>query len=546
MKSYKSLVSALIKVIQMDQSDDKIRKIKNICLSIFAVVFIFIPIVVFAGVFSYFLADILQETGQTALGVHLIFCLISIFTVVFGINVVINELYFAKDLDHLLSLPLKAWEITMAKFTSVFLVDNIMQFLLVFSCVIGFGLATKMSILQWIVSLVLGFFLPLSPLLVCAIFGILLMNITHLVRSRRAVKGISILFVLVVIVVMAFSMNSMQQFDVEVFLSTPIVPLTDILFPQIGMLTGYMATGSVWEVVKFLALNIGLLIVLFVVSELFYMNSVTSISGDEYKKVKRTDIARNIKCNTVKRALFLKETHMLLRTQAFFTNCVAVTFVWPVFALLVAKIINVDMTRQHLVQIFSGSKMYMSFVFIFFVSIAIIMSSMNSLGSNAFSREGQGIFFMKYIPVNYKVQWNVKAAVGILISVLGTVPFMLVFGIYIQMNMVQILLCVMLQVAACIFVTYLGMILDAVNPKLVWDDALASLRENYNTFFCMAISMVVAIVCGFIFYFVCKGTQISVTCLAVLQLLVFVAMDVWLYRHSMKAGIENLKAVLEE
>lgn len=545
MNRYKVLLSALVKGIQMDQSDDRMQKIKNTCLGLFAIIFIFVPIILFAGAISYFLADVLQETGQTALGAKLLFQLISIFTVVFGINVLINELYFAKDLDYLLSLPLKAWEITMAKFSSVFLVDNIMQFLLVFSCIIGFGIATKMSVMQWIVSLVIGLFLPLAPLLVCAILGIVMMNFSRLFRSRRALKGLSVLFVGIICIIMFFSMSGIQEFEVDTFLATPILSVTDFIFPQIGMLTKYMVTGSVMELGKFVLLHLGLILVLWLVSELFYMKSVTAISGDEYKKTKTTNLEQGIKSRSVKVALLIKELRMLIRTQAFFLNCIAVTFIWPLFVVLIAKIANLDMSRAHLVSIFSGNEVAMGVVFIFSVSIAIVMASMNSLGSNAFSREGQGIFFMKYIPVSYRMQWNVKAAVGILVSVLGTVPFMVAFCIYIKMGVAQTLLCALLQIAACVFVTYLGMILDSMNPKLLWDDALASLRENYNTFFCMAISMVVAIAFGVIYYVVFTKLQADVTLLAALELLVFVVMDIVVYRHSMRNGIRNLRKLME-
>lgn len=551
MQSYKALVTALIKAVQMDKSDDKIRKIKNISLSIFAVVFILLPIVAFAGFLSYLMTEILAELGHAALGVHLMFSLTSIFTVVFGLNVIINEFYFSADLEHILPFPFKAWEITMAKFTTTFFADNIMQFLLVFSCIIGFGMATGMSIVQWIFSFVLGFFLPLAPLLVCAILGILMMNISRFMRRRQTARLLSVLFMVMVFGVMAVTIMSIPALDIEAFIinatksDAPFIRLMDIFFPQIGMLTNYMETGSIWELAKFLVLNVVLLFLFYVTSEKFYIKSVTGISGDGHKKVRNMDIEKNSKCRSVTGGLFFKEIQMLLRTPVFLTNCILVTFIWPVFVFLVGRIMDVNMERNYLIEAFSNHDMYTAFVFIFSVSVAIIMTSMNSLGSNAFSREGQGIFFMKFIPVNYKVQWNIKAAVSIIISVLGTVPFMIVFGIYIKMNILQMLICALLQLSACIFVTYLGLLLDSINPKLVWEDALTSLRENYNTFFCMAISIFVAVISGIIFYFVCRETQINITLLGLGQLILFVIADCIIYRHSMIVGIQNLKEVID-
>lgn len=550
MNSYKSLLTALIKDVQMDKSDDKIRKVKNISLSIFAVVFILIPIVAFAGFLSYLMTVILIEVGHAAFGVYVMFSLISIFTVIFGINVIINELYFSADLAHLLPFPLKAWEITMAKFTTTFFADNIMQFMLVFSCIIGFGIATGMNIVQWIFSFILGFFLPLAPLLICAILGILIMNLSRKLRSRRAVRGISVIFIMIVLGVMAVTMISIRQPDIESFLihaadsDTLYIRLMNILFPQIGMLTSYMETGSIWELVKFFVWNIILLVLFLVSSERFYIKSVTGMTGEEHKKAKNLNIEKESKCRSVNAGLFHKELQMLARTPVFLTNCIAVTFIWPIFVFLVGKVLNVNWERDYLIGLFSNGT-YASVLFIFFVSIAIIMTSMNALGSNAFSREGQGIVFMKYIPVNYKIQWNVKAMVSILVSVLGTVPFTVLFCAYIRMNIVYMLLCGLLQILACVFVTYLGMLLDSIHPKLMWTDVLTSLRENYNTFFCMAISILITILFGVLFYFLYQKMQINIVVLGFIWLAIFLIMDYGIYKRCMSAGIENLMAIME-
>ena len=551
MESYKALVTALVKDLQMNKSDDKIRKIKNISLSIFAVVFIFIPIVVFTGFLSYLITEILINMGHAAFGVHLIFSLISIFTVVFGINVIINEFYFSSDLEHLLPFPLKAWEITMAKFTTIFFSDNIMQFTLVFACIIGFGIASRMSIIQWVLSFVLGFLLPLAPLLCCAILGILVMNISRLIRNEQTARRISIVFMLIVFGIMFATIMSMKPLDIEDFFvsvtntDTLFVRLMKILFPQIGMLTNYMETGSILEVLKFLGLNAALILFLFASSELFYLKSIAGMSSNRHSKTKNIDISKSCQCRSVNSALFYKEIRMLVRTPIFFRNCIAVTFIWPAFVFLVGKLLNVNIERSHLIETFLNNDIYTSILFIFSVSIAIIMTAMNCLGSNAFSREGQDIFFMKYIPVSYKAQWNIKAAVSILFSVLGTVPFIVIFGIYIKMNIVHMLVCVLLQLATCVFVTYLGMLLDSVNPKLVWEDALSALRENYNTFFCMAISIFVAFVSGVIFYLLCRTTQLNIALLGFLQLIIFIVIDCLLYRRSMTKGIENLKEMID-
>ena len=55
---------------------------------------------------------------------------------------------------------------------------------------------------------------------------------------------------------------------------------------------------------------------------------------------------------------------------------------------------------------------------------------------------------------------------------------------------------VILSVIAILIISYIGIYIDSIQPKLVWEDELGSLRENYNTFFTMAIAIgMVAFMC---------------------------------------------------
>ena len=55
---------------------------------------------------------------------------------------------------------------------------------------------------------------------------------------------------------------------------------------------------------------------------------------------------------------------------------------------------------------------------------------------------------------------------------------------------------IVLVAIAILFIAYTGLYIDSIQPKLIWDDELSSLRENYNTFFSMGIAIVhVAIMC---------------------------------------------------
>ena len=58
---YRLLTKTILKSNAMDDPKDKGRKIKNIALSIFAVVFVMIPVVVVSGIFTFLATKSLMD-----------------------------------------------------------------------------------------------------------------------------------------------------------------------------------------------------------------------------------------------------------------------------------------------------------------------------------------------------------------------------------------------------------------------------------------------------------------------------------------------------
>ena len=113
---------------------------------------------------------------------------------------------------------------------------------------------------------------------------------------------------------------------------------------------------------------------------------------------------------------------------------------------------------QELIRI--HDKSFLIIILLFVLGVSILVPALNSIASSSFSREGKNFSFIKYIPVPYSIQWKVKVVVSFLISFLGTY-------------------------------------IDSIQPKLVWDDEVNSLRENYNTFMVMGFALLFFIgLCG--------------------------------------------------
>ncbi|MBR0145421.1 MAG: hypothetical protein IJM25_02030 [Eubacterium sp.] len=554
MNNYRRLVRVFLKDIAYDPPKDKGRKVQILVLTIFAAVFIMIPIAVGSGLFTYLMTGSLVRAGHTAFGIQVMYHLISIFTMVFGINVIFNELYFSTDIDRLLPLPIRGREIAAAKFSAAYKMENVMQFILILSCTIGFGLSSDMPLWRWPIAILLGLTLSMIPMMYCAILGILLMAFTRVVKSRDTVRKISVIFMLVVFALMALALTTLKKVDVDSWIvnaasqDIPFVRVMNVVFFENALLVEFMNDGNVLSLLIYAVLHIAILAVFLLVADRFYINSVSRLGeGTHRSKHSAVHMDWALQKRDAFRSYIAKEWKILRRTPVFFTNCILITWIWPVFVVIAGVMTGMDMTPGAVRdRIGDGETGFALGAMIAAFAAPFIMGAMNSLGSNAFSREGKHYEVLQFLPVPIRTQWNAKAAIGVMVTFLGTAPFFLFFGIYAGVPVLQILLYILITAAASVAVTYMGMLLDSVNPKLLWEDALSALRENYNTFFCMAIAIGIAALIGGACVALHLLLDAPVTLLGCGVLVLTVLFDIFIYHRSMTRGIENVLHVGSE
>ena len=127
---------------------------------------------------------------------------------------------------------------------------------------------------------------------------------------------------------------------------------------------------------------------------------------------------------------------------------------------------------------------------------------------------------MKLIPVKYKTQVLVKSSVGILFAFLGVMVFFIPFCLYINIPLIDIIIYILLGSLSITATSLSGIYIDSIQPKLVWDDELSVLRENYNVFFSMAISIAFIAIFSFGSYFALKNSYLNFYQSSILLLLI--------------------------
>lgn len=547
MNSYLALTKLLMKTIAMSTITDKRKKFIFYILLSIVVLFIFIPFVLCCGLFVYSSTITLNEVGYSSIGLEFFCIVLSIFTFTFSFNVLLNQLYFSEDIEHILPLPIKQQVVLLAKFTACFMAENIMEFLLLLVSVLGYCIALNLGIKHILISLVGIVTLPIIPMVYCGIISILLMNFTKFIKNKETIRKISIVFMLFIMLLFVNSIGYLQQFDFDKYIvdfalgNHKFLDIMRIIFPHIYLFVDSVTNCSIGSLILYLCANVLYICILLFVGKLFYYKSVIGLSS------KNTDSVSKYKLNTLKensvfKAYLSKEFKILFRSPTYFINCILINVLWPLFVYIIYKICFSKYSINQIILLRDSNKLF-CILTMFIVGVSIIVPALNSIASSSFSREGSSFYFMKYIPVKYGLQWTIKVITSFIVCFIGINVLSLIFYLIIRLSIIKIIYLIIVSALCILFVSLLGVLIDSIQPKLIWDDEANSLRENYNTFMVMGFALLISVLLIFGMYF---SLSIGINSLfkEIILLVLLLMIDALIYKICVKDISKNI--ILQE
>lgn len=528
MTNYLSLAKVFIRSLSMTKPSTKQQMIVTKILLALVSLFIILPFVVVSGLFIYTVTNSLVEYNYETIGLEFMCILLCVFTFIFSFNVILNELYFTGDIENLLPLPLKPREIVGAKIASIFCAESLVQLLVIFFSVIGFFFALGLSFKNFLLGIIGMITLPMIPIIYCSIISLLIMSFTRFIKNKETIRKVGLVFVLAVLMLFVYFLGALQNFDLELYIEgfvngdqTFLHVMRGIL-PHINLFIDILVTGSIRSLLLYILVNIGFIVVLLVLADVCYFKGVVGLSSkDTESKKSSSNILNNIKVENPTNSYFKKEIFTLFRTSSYFLNCILINFIWPIFVYVICKLKFPDLTLSKLKNLVTSTdNNTLIIIFMFVIGVSILLPALNSIASSSFSREGKNFYFMKYIPMDYSSQVYVKLLVSFIIAFIGVNVFSLIFYLVIGLKVSTAFIFLIISFLAILFICSLGIIIDSINPKLVWDDELNALRENSNNFIVMGISIFMFIVLAGLCYLLYKSFGLALAFTSILLILI--------------------------
>lgn len=561
MINYIRLLKIFIQTTEITQNEKKRSKVFYGIMGAMVVLLIMIPVGLLVGFITYALTlAVLQNNGDTQ-AANIVLHIIAILSAMFGFNVIVNIFYFSNDIENLLPLPIKPHELVGAKFSYSLLSENIMEFILTLGVCVGFMCARGISFFGVLTSIVSIATLPIVPLAYCGIISMLLMYFTHAVKNRDFLNKIVGVGTAVMIVGALVALVFVSDLNADTMAQSlaggenTFLNIMNCIFPQIPLMMRSISDNSALYLLYYLLVNVAFICVFLLIASKMYIKGVSDVNTSKSKRnlSETTRIIEKSAINGIFKSYLAKEFRILFRTPPFFMDCIAINMLWPVFLVVIVILQGqTNFLSGVLTPYLAGDLKSMVYVTLVITGVSVLVTAINSLGSAAITREGKHFEFMRYIPVPLELQLNVKALASIIISGGSMLIYIIAFNIYcivsygvsssIIVTAVMPVAHLILALLCVVFVSYFGIFMDSINPKLVWDDEINALRGNYNVVINTALVLIITMaVCGVMFMM--NMLSVSPAIIVTADIIIMAVLAIMSYRLCMTKGVKNLMSI---
>lgn len=435
---------------------------------------------------------ILIPINQSGVIVGLLLMGLAMTIFLFAIFLVPSVYYFSKDIETLLALPLNPQTIVASKFTVTVLYEYLTMAFISIPVLAAYIQHMNPSFIFYPIMVVVLLLLPIVPLIFASVLIMLVMWLIPFAKNRDFFNFLSGFFALAMALGINFLSTSSTQMSqnamIELLMkgNDSLLNIFRIAIPNISFGIQALIKTDLVQLFIYIVIVIAIAAAFLLLASFIYFRGAIGVNetSANRRNLKSAAYKRSTVAGNVIITYALKELKLLIRTPIYFMNCVSTIVLMPVILLFSLKAGGSEFTTV-IAMIPWNEPVITKYLLTGGFALGLAISSLNLITPTAISREGQNVYFMKYIPVSYFDQMQAKVISGMVISVLG-IMFMLFPAAYIvKAPIILVLMMFGTSLLSAIFMNYLGMIVDIIRPKLVWEQEQSAVKQNLNAAFTM-------------------------------------------------------------
>ena len=453
------------------------------------------------GFLSYNVIDGLISIQQEAVFIGLILLMTIGFTLFQSIFSSINVLYFTKDSEYILPLPLKPSEIILARTNVIIIMEYIVELIISLVPLIIYGVMTGAGVIYYITMLIALILIPIFPVLLISTIVMFVMSFSKIVRNKNRFQLIATVIVLIFSVVLGMSFSTFdeeitqEQMIQLVMQANGLVDLIKGYFPTLAPLTTALTTTSLFEVLISILETIGisfiaLIIYVFIAEKIYFKGLVGNLFSGNKKKGKVDLSKNNFRNSKLYKSYIGKEFKLLFRNPIFLMQCLVPAVLIPIIMIGIFALNFKDISQEELQEITSLIPTDTLVVVSVILGIIQFFFMFSYISITAISRDGNNAVFMKYAPVSLYKQYMYKIAPNYIINTIMIILTLVMLQYFLKMPLITLAFIFVISMVMSALQSILMLIIDLKKPKLEWDSEYAVVKQNMNLMYPMILSLV--------------------------------------------------------
>lgn len=440
----------------------------------------------------------MAKIGKSNLILSGFFGFVSLATIIFTSAGIISKIYYSKDVELLLPLPLRRNNIFISKILGsvaiAFLVSFIIFIPMVFP-LIKFG---NLSFLKFFSIIFLNLSNIIFTVLILSIIIILFMKIFAGIGGlKNLLQALGFIFV----IVLSFSPQFLSKSDAsKEFVEKNLIKFIKLLFPQVYIVDKVYGMNNLSGFLISLGILILMAIILYALSFPLSNLMIDGVlkANNVSSKVKKI---RGNKNTSIAISLAKKDVSNVIKTPVYFFNLASGAFMFPIlmiFGFLKGESIKYIQEFFANTESFGFGKIDLFFVFmivLFFYSAFITPLSLTSI-----TREGKNIYLMQTLPISYEDQVKGRILGSCIFQIISSLPLLLLLAYFSKFNVIYIFAMLIGSFLGSYASSSFGIYYGIKYPKLDWENPQEAVKRNFPVFLFSILSMAAMAFSAFIIF----------------------------------------------
>ena len=453
---------------------------------------------------------------------------ISIMTFMEGIYKTSSLIFNCKDDQLLLSLPIKRRTVLFIRILKFYIFELLFNSMFLLPIMIAYiRWADSINITYFITSIIMLLLLPIIPIVLSCIIGMISSNISSKFKYKNAAQIIISIIFLIGILCISYSMDNILEYLINN--ATSINDLITKIYYPAGIYAKLITSFNIKDLFIFILINITIFIISIFILSKFYFKIYSNLK--EVATNKKININKlTIKSNNKYYSLIKKELNTFFKTPVFIINAGFALVLFLLATIIITIKFNSTialLTDPNTINL--SKKLIMNNLSILIFVLITVTSFMTSITNSVISLEGKNINILKSLPLHTKEILMSKIYSALVITTPVLLVGEIILFIKFKTNIIESFFLIILSILIPLVSHFIGLIINLKYPKLDWESSSEVVKQSTSSFVSVTIGMILAIATIIIIPKVVG--KINSTIILLIALLIYIIINTILYLY---------------